>query len=178
MLQHQEQQLEEQLATLAVEQSKVDEAAVHQDRQALKALAAAHQEVQQLVQQHQQAVAAHEQLLDERYIRLISVLQSLNTTLDAVYKQLTGGGGSAYCAYTQVCWRMGHMQAAIPCGHGIKTGRKNVMCRGGGGGGCCLLGTDCKLVTASFQCSKLPAQECACRTSLLTALPSTCCAVR
>lgn len=37
-----------------------------------------------------------------RYQKLLSVLQQLNLRLDDVYKQLTGGAGSAYCAYTQV----------------------------------------------------------------------------
>jgi structural maintenance of chromosome 4 len=41
-----------------------------------------------------------EQLLDERYSRLLTVLQSLNAQLDAVYSRLTGGTGRAYCSYT------------------------------------------------------------------------------
>jgi hypothetical protein len=101
-LQQRQQQLEDALQDWQLAAARVNDAALERDLQALQSLAAAHAELQQLQQQQDEAVAVREQLLDERYARLLAVLQALNAALDGVYRQLTGGGGSAYCAYTQV----------------------------------------------------------------------------
>jgi chromosome segregation ATPase len=96
----QQQQLDEQEQCLREQYALVDKSALEQDLLALQSLAAAHNTLQQLLSQHEAAATALEQLIDERYSRLLSVLQSLNAKLDSVYNQLTGGCGKAYCAYT------------------------------------------------------------------------------
>jgi chromosome segregation ATPase len=101
-LQQRQQQLEDAQHEWQSQTAKVNEAALERDLQALQVLAAAHAQLQQLQQQQDEAVSVREQLLDERYARLLAVLQALNASLDGVYRQLTGGCGSAYCAYTQV----------------------------------------------------------------------------
>jgi hypothetical protein len=95
-----QQQLDEQEQYLQEQYALVDRSALEQDLLALQGLAAAHSTLQQLLSQHEAAATALEQLVDERYSRLLSVLQSLNAKLDPVYNQLTGGCGKAYCAYT------------------------------------------------------------------------------
>lgn len=92
-LQRRQQQLDEQQQELQQEYNAVDRAALERDLTALQALAAATATLQRLQAQHEGAATAFEQLLDERYSRLLSVLQSLNARLDAVYSQLTGGCG-------------------------------------------------------------------------------------
>jgi hypothetical protein len=101
-LQQRQQQLDYALQDWQLQAAKVNEAALERDLHALQALAAAHAQLQQLQQQQDEAMAVHEELLDERYAKLLAVLQALNAALDAVYRQLTSGCGSAYCAYTQV----------------------------------------------------------------------------
>lgn len=93
LLDDQEQELQQQYA-------RVDQSALERDLAALQGLAAAHTTLKQLQQQHEAAATALELLLDERYSRLLAVLQSLNAQLDTVYSQLTGGIGKAYCSYT------------------------------------------------------------------------------
>jgi len=93
LLEDQDQELQQQYA-------RVDQSALERDLAALQGLAAAHTALKQLQQQHEAAATALEQLLDARYSRLLAVLQSLNAQLDAVYSQLTGGVGKAYCSYT------------------------------------------------------------------------------
>jgi hypothetical protein len=93
LLQQRQQQLDEQELELQQEYASVDKAALQQDLAALQGLAAAHSTLQQLQQQREAAATALEVLLDERYSRLLAVLQQLNSRLDAVYGQLTGGCG-------------------------------------------------------------------------------------
>lgn len=92
-LQRRQQLLAEQQQELQQEYSAVDRAALERDLAALQALAAATATLQRLQAQHEGAASAFEELLDKRYSRLLSVLQSLNARLDAVYSQLTGGCG-------------------------------------------------------------------------------------
>jgi chromosome segregation ATPase len=99
-LQQRQQQLDDQQQELQHEYALVNQSALEQDLSALQALATAHSTLQHLQQQHEGAATALEQLLDERYSRLLTVLHSLNAQLDTVYSRLTGGCGKAYCSYT------------------------------------------------------------------------------
>ena len=100
LLQQRQQQLDEQELELQQEYAKVDKAALQQDLAALQGLAAAHSTLQQLQQQREAAATALEVLLDERYSRLLAVLQQLNSRLDAVYGLLTGGCGKVRSQHT------------------------------------------------------------------------------
>jgi chromosome segregation ATPase len=100
LLQQHQQQLDEQELELKKEYASVDRTALQQDLAALQGLAAAHSTLQQLQQQREAAATALEALLDERYSRLLAVLQQLNSRLDAVYGQLTGGCGKVRLQHT------------------------------------------------------------------------------
>jgi hypothetical protein len=118
-LQRRQQQLDEQQQELQQEYSAIDRAALERDLAALQALAAATAALQRLQAQHEAAATAFEQLLDERYSRLLTVLQSLNARLDAVYSQLTGGCGKV-CGWRLptdlcVCARLLNGAHAVEC---------------------------------------------------------------
>jgi DNA repair exonuclease SbcCD ATPase subunit len=98
-LQQRQQQLDDELEQLQQQAARVDAAALRRDLAALQALADAHASLARLQRQHDAASAALEGALGRRYASLLSVLQSLNAALGAVYGQLTGGCGAAYCSY-------------------------------------------------------------------------------